>query len=155
MADETAIYRYTCEVYDLLLEQSKENKHGEQLFEGSVVEVYKQTGASSRYYSSIRKLLISPELDPCITFLQRGNGSQPTIINLHHPPPEDWEKISEKGLTAPRERATLLVELEAEVNRLRAWRESIGEVNLSEVVRDFEMRLTRLENKTSASQERE
>jgi len=152
MADETALYRYTCEVYDLLQERSKTNEHEEQLFEGSVVEVYRQVGASSRYYSSIRKLLISPELDPCITFLQRGNGSQPTIIRLHHEPPQDWKNISEKGLTAPREGAILLVELEREIKLLRAWRESIGEVNISKALRNFEKRLAKLE---LLSQERE
>jgi hypothetical protein len=153
MTDETALYRYTCEVYDKLYEESKTNEHEERLFEGSMVEVFKQTGASSRYYSSIRKLLISPELDPCVTFMQRGNGSQPTIIRLHHEPPQDWKKISQKGLTAPREGATMLLQIEAELSRLKAWRESIGEVNLSEALRDFDKRLRVLERKQT--QERE
>lgn len=142
---ETALYRYTLVIYEFMFEHSELNEHEEQVFVGSFTNAFKQVGASSTYYTPIRQLLLSPDLDPCISVLQRGNASQPSIIRLHHPPHEEWKNISHKPLTAGREAATLVPELERRIKLLEGWRESIGEVNLSEVLRNFELRITRLE----------
>lgn len=142
---ETALYRHTLAVYEYMHERAVLNKHEELLFTGMFGQTIKRSGASSRYYSSIRKLLISPDLDPCVVFRQKGNATQPSEIELRHPPPREWENITEKDLTGPRERATLVADIERDVLALKTWRESIGEVNLSEVLRDYELRITKLE----------
>jgi len=141
-----SLYEHTKAVYDSMLDQATKNEREEILFEGYMTHVVKSVGASTKYYSQIRKLLLSPDLDPCITIISRGNSSQPSIIQLHHPPSDEWENISRGDLTASAGDATLrLQELEARIERLQAWRESIGEVNLSEVLLDFESRIQKLE----------
>jgi hypothetical protein len=144
----TALYEATAKAYRLMEEQSEYNEFDELIFQGHFTRVFQQCGASSRWYTAIRKLLDTPTTDPCITVHQRGNVHQPSIIRLNHPPSESWEKISADDLTGDREHAMLLAEVEAKVNRLDAWRESIGkEVNLSEALRNLEDRVSRLERK--------
>lgn len=144
---QSALYKHLTKVYELMYELSTINDQEEVIFEGNFKDVFSVSGASTSYYTPIRKLLTSPVLDPCITIVQQGNVSQPTIMVLHHPPPEDWEKISLKDLTGPREAATLGAELERRIESLEGWRESIGEVSLSEVLVNFERRISRLESK--------
>jgi hypothetical protein len=145
----SAVFVHAVKVYEALEKQSTINEHEERVFEGYLIDLYRQVGASSRYYSPIRKLLDSPQIDPCIEFLQRGTGAQVSIIKLNHPPPPEWSTIAESDLTGSGGGAILLAELQAQVNQLQAWRESIGEVNLSEALVDFERRLKKLERESN------
>lgn len=142
----SALYRYTCEIYKLMHKRAKVNKEKERIFVGQYSDVFRESSASFAYYSPIRSLLLSPDDDPCITYYQKGNSGQPSHIRLNHAPPEEWATITKLDLTKPREGATILARLENEVASLTAWRESIGEVNLSEALVDFEQRLSKLES---------
>jgi hypothetical protein len=66
-------------------------------------------------------------------------------VVLNHPPPEEWAGITGSDLTGRADSAILGVELEARTAKLETWRESLGEVNLSEVLVNFEKRIARLE----------
>jgi hypothetical protein len=142
---QTAIYRHAVRMYEIMAERSFSTKYGERAFSGKLKDVFEETGASKAYYTPIRQLLDSPDLDPCITVLERGNASQRTLIRLNHPPPPEWGVIAPKDLTAPAIGATMIVDLAARVERLEAWRETLGGVNLAEALRNFESRISRLE----------
>ena len=132
--------------YMFMENNSKVNEHGERIYEGSLTDVIKQTGVSSRHYSDLRGLLLSPFEDPCIEIYQRGNSHQLSRVILRHAPSAEWEKISPGDLTGRGRAATLGLELEDAVHNLKAWRESLGEVNLRNALINFETRITRLEN---------
>jgi hypothetical protein len=140
----TALYTHTCTLYEKLHKLSKMNEEKERIFTGNYSDVFKEVGASLAYYTPIRSLLLSPTLDPCITIYQRGNSDQPSQIRLNHPPPPEWSDLRAKDLTSASGSATLPL-LEKKVAGLVAWRESIGEVNLSEALRNFEQRLSNIE----------
>lgn len=143
----TKFYTHLVKAYEFMAERSKLNEYEERIFEGRLTEVFRRAGASSAYYSPLRKMLLSPSNDPCIEIRQRGNVGQPTIIRLIHEPPKAWKEITHGGLTAPVGGATIPVEVEGRLDRLEAWRESIREVNnLSEVLQDFENRLAKVED---------
>jgi hypothetical protein len=63
------------------------------------------------------------------------------------------ENYSEEGLTSPAERATLVASLEKRVAILEAWRVALGggEMNIAEALRNHELRLSRVEERTSES----
>jgi hypothetical protein len=145
---ESALYTYLCKVYELLEERSTVDESGERTFVGSLKELFNETGASTTYYTPIRRLLDSPHDDPCITIYQRGNSNQESVIRLNHSPPEEWQKIFVRDLTGGRESATILVRMEREVEALIAWRESLGEVNIAKALVNFEKRLRALEAKS-------
>ena len=121
--DNSALFRHTRKVYELMEERSTINEYEERIFEGSLTNLAREVGASSSYYSAIRTLLDSPHHDPCIILYQRGSGSHLSIIRLMHPPPEEWGTIAPVDLTSPGVPATLR-ELESRVAELEAWRES-------------------------------
>lgn len=141
----TAFYKNASKTYELMEKESYVNEQEERLFVGNFSDAIKQGGISSRYYSQIRQLLLSPHTDPCIEIRQRGNSGQPSVILLRHPPPPEWGGITAGDLTGGALSATMVAELEAEVKRLQAWRETLGGMNIAEVLRDFEKRLIRLE----------
>jgi hypothetical protein len=141
----SALYQYTVAFYDKLSKQAKRDTSGELIFQGKLKEAFDSTGASSAYYTPVRQLLDSPEDDPCITLITRGNSKQGSTVRLNHPPPEAWENFSAKALTSPREGATLVVDIEARLERVEAWRESLGEVNIGKALIDMETRLRKLE----------
>ena len=140
----TTIY----DLYKYMEERSIVNEYDERQYRGSLVEAYKAVGGHMAWYSDAIKLLQSPDLDPCVVIQQRGNPYQQTITNLHHPPPPGWGNFTRGDLTDGREAATMLLDAKEKVERLETWRESLGGVNLAEVLRNFETRITRLENKT-------
>lgn len=141
----SALFQHTTNIYKYMEENSELNSLGERLYVGSIQEAVRSAGASSRYYTAIRKLLGSPPDDPCIDIVQRGNTYQPSIVLLKHPPPEGWEKIPPSALTQPAVSATLIAELTEKVEQLQAWRESLGGMNIAEAMINFENRLRRLE----------
>lgn len=141
----SALYDRCVEAYEFMNQESQVNQHGERLFTGSITKIVRRTGVSSKYYSQVRQLLLSPHTDPCIEIVQRGNSEQPSVILLHHPPPPEWAGITAGDLTTDAVSATMVAELESRLSRVETWRESIGEVNLSKVLQDFERRLSKLE----------
>ena len=146
--EQSKLYEITYNFYKYMNERSIVNEHQERQFKGNLIDAYLAVGGHRAWYKDVRKLLESPDLDPCIIVVQRGNPHQPTITNLHHPPPPEWGNLTTRGLTDTRGLATMLLDVEGKVERLEAWRESLGGVNLAEVLRNFETRITRLENKT-------
>lgn len=142
---ESAIYKATTATYLFLESRAKRDEDGDLIYEGSLIDAFNSTGMSSSYYTPVRKLLDSPPNDPCVTVFRRGNSTQMSLVCLNHPPPAEWKNITAGGLTAGRRIATLIVEVEGRVERLEAWRESIGEVNLSEALLNFERRIAKLE----------
>jgi len=122
--DQSALFRHTRKVYELMEERSTINEYEERIFEGSLTKLAREVGASSSYYSAIRTLLDSPHHDPCIILYQRGSGNLPSIIRLMHPPPEEWGTIAPVDLTSPGVPATLR-ELESRVAKLEVWREEV------------------------------
>jgi hypothetical protein len=145
--NETAFYRYVKHAYELLEERSSVNEYGERVFEGHFSKLLGELGFSKRWYSEIRSALLIPVEDPCIEIVQRGTANQNTIVILRHPPPPEWADLTAGGLTQARFRDTVYGRVEARVERLEAWRETLGGVNLAEALRNFEMRLSRLEAK--------
>jgi hypothetical protein len=150
-SEQSKFYELALDFYRYLEEHSEVNEYEERQFKGNLMDAYLAVGGHRAWYSAIRKILESPELDPCIVYQQRGNPHQSTIINLYHPPSPDWGNLTAGDLTDTRGAAILIAEVQDRVQRLEAWRESLGGVNLAEVLRNFEMRLTRLENKTGGT----
>lgn len=146
----SALYRYACEMYDYMMSHAKQDEETEEsIYEGKLKEAFTSTGASTRYYTPVKSILDSPDIDPCITVLRRGSGTTPSLVRLNHPPVEGLENVTIKDLTGNREAATLVPELERRMERLEGWREQFGEVNLSEALRDLDNRLSKLEGVTT------
>lgn len=146
MSETTALYRHLCKTYEILFERSVEEETGERIFRGNLTDVVKETGASRTYYSYIRRLLLSPSGDPCVTILQRGAGGIGSIVQLHHAPLKAFETISISALTDSRSRATLMPDVLSRVEALEGWRETTKGVNLAEALRNFEKRISNLES---------
>lgn len=143
-----ALYNITRAYYELLTKHAKQNEDGELVYEGSVTDLYKQAGGSTRYYSMVRQLLLSPVGDPCIEIRRQGNSYQTSIIVLKHGPLEEWEEMRPGDLTMPA-LPDRVVGVETRLAALELWRETtFREVNIREVLRDFERRLSQLEGET-------
>jgi hypothetical protein len=140
-----AILDYAIKLYALLDERAEENEYHERIFTGKISDLYKEIGASTAYYSRIRKLLID---NGSIELMQRGTGSQPSQLKLHRPLEVD-EIISDMPLTEEKISATMGVELIRRLELLEAWRETTGGLNIAEAFRDMERRLTRLEGQVT------
>jgi len=129
--------------YDLLWEYSMINEYGQRIFTGKLRDVYNATGASNASYTRIRKLLIELGV---IRIVQRGNRHQLSVVEITGElPPSDL--LPPGHLTERTAAATMVVEVERQVKSLTAWRESLlkGGLDIAEVLKDFELRLTRLE----------
>jgi len=141
---DSAIYEYACEVYKLMEERSSVNELEEKLYRGFLTHLFKEVGASTTYYTHIRKLLDSPHHDPCILIYRRGSKNHPSIVRLMHPPPSEWGGISRSDLTPPGLSATM----QEQVRKLLAWRESIEqEVSIVKRLESIERRLSKLERR--------
>jgi hypothetical protein len=81
-----------------------------------------------------------------IRVVKRGNRHQSSIIEITGKLPRS-ALLPPNHLTEARSSATLVAEVEAEVKSLTAWRESLtkGGLDIAEVLRDFELRITRIE----------
>jgi hypothetical protein len=135
--------RYAVEFYLILDKLAEENEYHERVFTGSMMKAYRQLGASSTYWTQIRKILVD---SGSITILQRGTGNQASIIVLNGLD----EKISAEALTRPARAATVGAEVERRVRTLEAWRETTGGINIAEALRNMERRLTKLEGKADS-----
>lgn len=141
MSDEvSATAKYAAEFYNLMDSRAEENQYHERIFTGSLTKLYRELGASTAYYTRIRKVLIE---SGAIEILVRGNGKQPTQIKLN-------QNISDQGLTARPPSATVGVEVERRLAALESWRETTGGLNIAEVLRNMESRLSELERKANA-----
>lgn len=120
------------------------------VFRGQLSDVFRELKVSQTFYSKIRAILI--EYD-CVTYLQRGTRAYDSVLLLNHPPPEE---VPPEVLTRPSDPATLsavadaLESLSHSVSVLEKWRESTGGINISEALRNMELRLARLEKPTEA-----
>jgi hypothetical protein len=137
------------ELFDLLADNAKLNKYGEVLFEGKLRDLYYQTGASNSDYTRIIGLLTTLEV---IRFVRRGNRHQTTIIEITGELPGD-SLLPPESATERSAYATMVAagEIRQAVSSLVAWRESLerGGLDLAEVIKNFELRLTRLEREVA------
>jgi hypothetical protein len=141
---EPAWIRHARTLYTLLDERAEFNEYGERVFEGKVLDVFHEVGASNADFSKIIRLL---QVNGLIRYVQRGNRHQPTLIEITGEL-QPGALLPAEHLTAVVHAATLEADrLEQRVTALTAWRESLekGGLNLAEVVRDYELRITRLE----------
>lgn len=131
------------DLFWLLREQSKPNEYGQQIWQGKLLGLYHEVGASNASYTRIMRLLTTYGV---IRYVQRGNRHQPTVIEITGELPRG-DLIPPEHLTEARSAATLVAEVERQTKSLQAWRESLerGGLDLARVVQDFELRLTRLE----------
>jgi hypothetical protein len=138
-----AIAEYARQLYNLMDSLAKENEYHERVFTGSITDLYKDIGASTSYYTAIRKFLLDAEL---ITILQRGNAKQQSQVRLN----ELSENILRKPLTAAPRAATMGADVQRRLERLEAWRETTGGLNIAEALRNIEDRVTRLEGNSDS-----
>jgi hypothetical protein len=123
----------------MLSERAKLNEYHELVFTGSLTKLYQELGASTSYYSPIRKLLVD---SGAIEITQRGTRSQVSEVTVK----QLSENISPDPLTAARPAATMGVEVDRRLASLEAWRETTGGLNIAEALRNMESRLSRLES---------
>jgi hypothetical protein len=127
------------------------NEYKESVWTGKLQSVFFKHAVPNNNRTRILKLL--RELG-VIEIRQRGNRHQQTVIVITgelQPISSAEPLLPPEHLTEPRHGAMLIADNLAErVERLEAWRESLekGGLDLAEVVRDFELRITRLESQT-------
>lgn len=149
----TPLFDIAERLYKSMLDNSTVNEHGEQIFEGSILELYRDTGASSSYYSMVRTVLQSPAVDPCIELRRKGNAHQASLIVLRHAPDAGLKNILPGDLTSPRI-GSRMESVERRLAVVESWRESsFREVNILEILADFERRLSSLEGERAEWQD--
>lgn len=143
LAELKGFPRHTLALYEALLEDAKvENVDGTEMtvFRGSMTKTYNKVGCSQTYYSDIWHVL---EDHGCITVLQRGARSVDSVIILHQAPsPERLQRRTTKDMTR---RHTPHDILEQRVSNIEAM---MGGLKLDELARNFEHRLTKLEQES-------
>lgn len=117
------------------------------VFVGYLSKVFNKLDISRTYYTKVRAVLVN---SGCIVIEVVGNAHQPSIIKLNGlcSREELAENISAEPLTDAGRYGSLLASVRDVGERfasLEKWREQFGEVNITEVLRDFERRLSRLE----------
>jgi hypothetical protein len=159
-----ATVKYANMLYDAMLAESEPYPLSEdpdaRVYHGKVTEVFNQLGISMSYYTPIRRFLTT---NGCIEMVKRGGRGLASDVLLRHPPPEPLAepvepvestatdapesivKIAPEHLTPRRHLATLMAEVEGRLDRLEAWRETTGGVNIAETMRNHESRITQLE----------
>lgn len=147
MANQDRLFiKHSLAIYDMLLKLAKVIGPEEIQFTGSLTKVFYLADVPIAYYSKVRRVLIE---SGSITFIQRGSRYQETVISLHHEPPSNESALAEISslgdLTGGANLATLVTEQGAAIQRLEAWRESLGGINIAEVFKDMERRLNNLE----------
>jgi hypothetical protein len=87
------------------------------------------------------KRLIGPLTDMgCIQLIQRGVNIHPSVVVLFNPPTEDlWEQLE------PRQNLTRRMTYATMGQDLRAVQKQIGGVNLKELAKNFEDRISAIE----------
>jgi hypothetical protein len=139
----TTVLGYTHRFYDALLANASDNT-----FVGKLTQVYNSLELPSAAYSHVRALLTSPgDNGPCVEVIQRGNKRVPSIVVLHHPPPDHPpEDFTMEPLTTRAEVTTLRERVQALEKRLDEY----AGFNVKKVLRNIESRLTKLEAPNSS-----
>jgi len=140
-----AIDKWLNVFYDALAKESKRRKIDGKMvlvYEGYFSRLFRAVVNNPKYYTPIRTILTSGE-DPSITILQTGNAHAPSIVVLNHRPPaqESWPE----DLTGVPKSATLWVELDRRLSAVESWRETTGGTNFTDILRNFEGRISKLE----------
>lgn len=114
-------YTRSVVIYEKLLEDAEDTGEGTFIWTGFMTEVFKDSGVGKNLYSTILKVLQSMG---CISQLQRGGGTAPSVWVLHQAPaPElyrkqmDWykNKATAVGNTAPMAQRIAHLEKQVEV----------------------------------------
>lgn len=113
------------------------------VFRGKLTDVFEDSGASKAYYSPIRTIL-----SECgaVIMLERGTAYSPSalVVDPSKPPP-----LANPPIVKSPDPAELLLTLTDEVGTLResmkSTAERMGDLNIVEVLRNFEIRISRLE----------
>lgn len=146
-----ATIRYANMLYDAMLLESEpyplEDDPEARVYHGKVTELFSKLGISMSYYTPIRRYLTT---NGSIKMVKRGGRGLASDVLLRHPPPAPDAssgnvKIEPDHLTARRHLATLVAEAEKRLDRLEAWRETTGGVNIAETMRNHESRITQIE----------
>jgi hypothetical protein len=142
-----ALERDVHRFYNLLAELAeveKRNGINVLVYVGYPSKLFVEAGINPRYYSPIRKILGETK---SVTVERVGNRATASVWVLNHKPPpvENWPK----DLTGAAVSATMRGEFERRIAALEEWRESItgGGLNIKEALRDFEVRLSKLEGR--------
>lgn len=145
-----AVLLYAHAVYNRFLELAKvetvripltDDEIEIPVFRGRIGDVFDAVVSSRSYYSQIRAIL---DESGSLTVLERGTAHTGTVlaVNPNKPPPLElppsFVKSSLDTLTLAREVATLKEQVEKLAARL-------GEVNIVKILRDFEIRISRIE----------
>jgi hypothetical protein len=115
-----------------------------RVFTGSLTATYTMAKLPMSYYTPVRKYL---KENGCVQILEQGTRGYPSTVLLLHPPAADAESTDE----TPDGRLTgggvsgRLTEIERRVDALMGWRESQGGIDIREVLRNMELRISRLE----------
>ena len=141
------ILRYATILYDGMKERADQYTEGTFVYHGKVTELFKELGIPQMYYSRIRRFLIHSD---CIRMVKRGArglGSEVQLLRRPEPSDESAEivKLSLNRLTVPSDPATVRPEFERRIGRLEKWRETLGGLNIAEAMRNFELRISKLE----------
>jgi hypothetical protein len=139
-----ALERHVVNVYNYMSERAVINPvNGDNQFTGKLTDIFAELRISTAFYTPIRRLLMDTG---SIELIERGTKAAPSVVALRHPPPE--QKLWPEPLTPGRESATLhRKEVERRLAVLEGWRETLGggRINLAEVLRNFEARISALE----------
>ena len=159
-----ATIRYANMLYDAMLLESEpyplEDDPEARVYHGKVTELFGQLGISMSYYTPIRRYLTT---NGSIKMVKRGGRGLASDVLLRHPPPDyppadaptGNVKIAPEHLTGTRHLATLMEEAERRLDRLEAWRETTGGVNIAETMRNHETRITQIEKQEQHEQHKQ
>lgn len=143
---ELAPVRYAREFYAILEADAVEEQTGDQfltVWRGKLTDVFNKVGATNKYYSTIRSILLK---SGSITIVEAGARNRDSTVVLNHAPP-DGDEIAKLGLTGARPAGKMWEGMAQRLSALEGWRETTGGINIAEALRDMERRLTRLEGK--------
>ena len=134
---ESAVSRYAALFYNAMFEQA-EQVNGDTLFTGRLTRTYLSTGAPKGYYTKVRDLLVQQS---CVEYLARGSHGAGSVVRLLHAP----EKVYANHLT-PAARPAILRADKAE-ERIARLEARLAGFNLTEILRNYEIRIAKLERK--------
>jgi hypothetical protein len=141
------VFAQTRAFYRELEKRSEVNENDELIYTGFITQLPQVLGISPSMYHKLRSILIQSD---CIVFMKRGGRGEPSTIQLLQPPTEDGVESALKDLTY-RPGAARVRDMEERLARLEGWRESTANVNIAETLRDFEMRISKLESKLTGA----
>jgi hypothetical protein len=146
VTDELAPVKYAREFYDLLAKDAIVEPDGTLLvWRGRITEAFKELGATSKYYTPVRAILVKTG---AITIVEAGSRNKDSIVVLNDPLPGPAELapiLAGLDLTGTRPGAKVWADVERRLSALEGWRETVGGINIAEALRDLEQRLASVE----------